>query len=64
MQTIFHRETQHGFFGSVGKCYTYKNIIFTIVGTIGCVMSGTWCQNVWHQNGDPAGPNTYQLLRL
>ena len=45
----------------------WENVIFTkmvltIDSTIGCVMSSTWCQNVWHQSDD-AGPHTYPMLR-
>ena len=40
----------------------YSSIfLFITDGTIGCVMSDTWCQVVWHQSVD-AGQHTYPIL--
>ena len=43
------------------KMLCFQIFILTTDGTIGCVMSDTWCQVVWHLIVD-AGPHTYPVL--
>ena len=56
VQTNFHHEKQHGFIRLVGNVVYLPKLILTTVGTIGCAMCGTQCQDVWHQNDDAAEP--------
>ena len=43
------------------KMLYLPKIMLSTDGTIGYVMSGTWCQNGWHPNDDAAGPHAYSI---
>ena len=46
-QTSFHHDKLHGFIRSV-KSVILTNIILTSDDFIGCAVSYTWCQKIWH----------------
>ena len=60
MQICFHYEKQHDFITSVVNIILIS-IILATDSTIGCVMSNTWCQMVWHLIVG-AGPHTHPVL--